>query len=329
MKLLIPVLLLTSALTLSSCTETRQVWAVDRMIEAIGEVTTESEDAIVAAEEAYEALSEEAKRTVKNLDDLRAAREAFEQAQADTVQYDARQNYLGKWILLNEALGCFTPIDYWFGPLELKSEGLAISDASRYTWSVNDDESQIVLTGSRGKVTLDILDEGDFIRLLGPNQAYSFIRAEDAEDYIASRFVLVRIKPDNISQYISAPVCVGTILDEKEKPTGNSAWVLPSPVYRRGLLYYGRSEDFYYTLVRNGTDTLNMSYPYDSLAAPEYTHFALGKDAGGTLIYIRSDYVVSNEISLRTRTLTLKDGTIHTTSQNWYVDVADYTEYPF
>ena len=31
----------------------------------------------------------------------------------------------------------------------------------------------------------------------------------------------------------------------------------------------------------------------------------------------------------RTRTLTLSDGLKHTTTQNWYVDVVKYQDYPY
>ena len=53
------------------------VTAIENQISAIGEVTVESNDAIDAAESAYDALTEEEKAQVGNYDDLKAAKAAF------------------------------------------------------------------------------------------------------------------------------------------------------------------------------------------------------------------------------------------------------------
>lgn len=58
------------------------------MIDAIGEVTLESEDAIEAAREVYDALSEEAKALVENLDVLEAAEAALAKLKEDAEVVD-------------------------------------------------------------------------------------------------------------------------------------------------------------------------------------------------------------------------------------------------
>ena len=134
-------------------------------------------------------------------------------------------------------------------------------------------------------------------------------------------------KATSIGEVMDLPVCTGPILDEKDKPTGSSAWIQPSRKIDQGLVYYGRSEDFYYTITVNGNtaEQWRLEVPFDSLAAPEYTHFQRGSSAGGTLVFIRAAYVTENRMSDgRTRVLMLSDGMKYTTSQNWYVDVVDY-----
>ncbi len=73
---------------ISILTEARTVFdalSVDALIEQIGEVTLDSEEAILRAEEAYEALSEDAAERVQNLDSLRQARMVFKAACVDDL----------------------------------------------------------------------------------------------------------------------------------------------------------------------------------------------------------------------------------------------------
>lgn len=64
-------------LTLCAC-KSKQAKAVDEQILAIGEVTAESGDAITAAEEAYDALSDKDRTDVENYAVLTAAREQYD-----------------------------------------------------------------------------------------------------------------------------------------------------------------------------------------------------------------------------------------------------------
>ena len=79
-----------------SAAEAAKVYEVITLIDAIGEVTLESEAAIIAAEEAYAALTDEQKGLVSNYPALEDAREAYdalvaaqEKAEADKAAADA------------------------------------------------------------------------------------------------------------------------------------------------------------------------------------------------------------------------------------------------
>lgn len=300
---------------------------VSEQIAALSELSPITEAAILEAEEAFEALSEEEQAEVENFDEIAAARERLEEQRISRQKASARDTVAGEWVELDEVLGLSRPIVYWFGPLKLNASGVGESEGSQWTWDVSEDLSEIRLSGNRGKVTLDVIRDGAFTKLRDPKGRYVLVRAEDAESYVKARFVKIDITADNIGDIMDLPVCTGPILDEKDKPTGNSAWIQPSRKIDQGLVYYGRSEDFYYTLVVNGqtASEWRLDYPFDSLSAPEYTNFQRGSSAGGTLIFIRRAYVTENRMSDgRTRVLMLSDGMKYTTSQNWYVDVVDY-----
>jgi hypothetical protein len=300
---------------------------VSEQIAALSELSPITEAAILEAEEAFEALSEEEQAEVENADEIAAARERLEEQRISRQKASARDTVAGEWVELDEVLGLSRPIVYWFGPLKLNASGVGESEGSQWTWDVSEDLSEIRLSGNRGKVTLDVIRDGAFTKLRDPNGRYVLVRAEDAESYVKARFVKIDITADNIGDIMDLPVCTGPILDEKDKPTGNSAWIQPSRKIDQGLVYYGRSEDFYYTLVVNGqtASEWRLDYPFDSLSAPEYTNFQRGSSAGGTLVFIRGAYVTENRMSDgRTRVLMLSDGMKYTTSQNWYVDVVDY-----
>ena len=72
------------ALFATACSQSEAAKAVDQKIEAIGEVSLDSEDAISAAEEALEGLSSEDKEQVKKTKKLEEARSSYE----DLVKQD-------------------------------------------------------------------------------------------------------------------------------------------------------------------------------------------------------------------------------------------------
>lgn len=76
-QVLILALCAVMVLTLCAC-KSKQAKAVDEQILAIGEVTAESGDAITAAEEAYDALSDKDCTDVENYAVLTAAREQYD-----------------------------------------------------------------------------------------------------------------------------------------------------------------------------------------------------------------------------------------------------------
>ena len=263
---------------------------------------------------------------------LKAEAEATAAEEAKTsALLRARSTVLGEWSELSDHLPLFRPIVSWYGNLTLLEDGTYKSGTTAGTWELNEDGTQVILRGTRGKTVADIVQDGSYTKLSVPELRLSFLRSRELEDYIDERFVFVKINKDNVGDYIARPVNVGVIPDEKDRPTNESAWVLASRVYKKGLVYYGRSEDFEIE-VQNNTyqGSRNASIPYDTLPLVNGCSFGKFIRARGTLVFIREEFVADNRMTdARTRTLTFTDGTTHTTALTWYSDLADYQDWKF
>lgn len=84
-------------LSLCACGKSEAVKNTEALIDAIGEVTIDSESAILAAEEAYNALSDEEKAVVENYQALCDAR-----ASLDELLF--LHSFLGKWIEIRSGM---------------------------------------------------------------------------------------------------------------------------------------------------------------------------------------------------------------------------------
>ena len=84
-------LILVMCLSLCACGKSEAVKNVEALIDALGEVTVDSEAAIVAAEEAYNALAAEEQSKVANAAKLTDARETFE-----------KLRYVGEWVFISD-----------------------------------------------------------------------------------------------------------------------------------------------------------------------------------------------------------------------------------
>ena len=198
--------------------------------------------------------------TLAEMEAAAAEAEAAAQAEARAAaQLWARSTVLGEWSELSDSLPLFRPIVSWYGNLKLLEDGTYSSGSTAGTWEVNEDGSQLILRGTRGKTVANIVRDGPYVKLNVPELRLNFLRSRELDDYIEERFVFVRITKENVDQYIGKPVNIGVILDEKDRPTNESAWVLPSPAYDEGLVYYGRSENFTLELQNNATGSRSVT----------------------------------------------------------------------
>ncbi|MBR4743993.1 MAG: hypothetical protein IK082_07375 [Oscillospiraceae bacterium] len=82
---------------LEEARNTLEIVKTERLIDAIGEVTTDSEAAIKAAEEAFEGLSSSQQSSVANAQTLKDARTALEAALEEARKEAVKQTVLGTW----------------------------------------------------------------------------------------------------------------------------------------------------------------------------------------------------------------------------------------
>ena len=76
-KKVLVVLMLALCLALSACGKSEAVKNVEAQIDALGEVSAESGEALSAAEKAYAALTDAEKEKVANFETLSAAKDRF------------------------------------------------------------------------------------------------------------------------------------------------------------------------------------------------------------------------------------------------------------
>lgn len=95
-KVIVLVLAFALLFTLTACGKSEAAEAVDQLISAIGEVTLESESAILAAESAYEKLPSKDKEDVEKLNVLLTARATYDELYAAEQERIAQEQLAKK-----------------------------------------------------------------------------------------------------------------------------------------------------------------------------------------------------------------------------------------
>ena len=151
-------LVLSMCFTLTACGDSEERKATRELITAIGEVSLGSEDAIIAAENAYSALTEEDKAKVENYADLTAAREKFE-ILGFVGEWTDIYGY-GQYTVTLKEDGTFTASDGFSGEFTLTENGINLG----------------------GILELDRIDHNGKVRLVNDCDGYrsEYVRAEDA-----------------------------------------------------------------------------------------------------------------------------------------------------
>lgn len=95
-------LALTLCLSLCACGKSKSVKEVETLIDAIGEVSVDSEAAVVAAEEAYDALTSEEREKVENHTVLADARETLDAALYEKYVMELYASVSREWVNVND-----------------------------------------------------------------------------------------------------------------------------------------------------------------------------------------------------------------------------------
>ena len=240
-KLLRGMLLLILCMSLTACGKTEAVKNVETMIDTLGEVTTESGDAIFSIDEAYNALTEEEKPKVKNYTTFLTARDSYY-----TLMLP------GEWMFARMDLWTMHQSDRqqdFVLHSDMTWEGNMCGYASG-TWSVTNGEIRLQETNrdfEYGSFKVSVQNGIVGMKhLYDDRDGLDYMRAEDYEAYVKEFFLVVDLAESDLSEYMEFTVYDEEITDEWGDPTGTSyRWLMiKSKLYDQGWLFQDVLGDF-------------------------------------------------------------------------------------
>lgn len=280
-------LVLCSIFALCACGEGTKtpVQLVEEQIDALGEISLESRDAIEAAEAAYAALTPEEQAQVRNVAVLQAARLVYDDAAAKQAAADAEaarlaamEPFVGTWVVE------FPTVTWSF---ELRADGSYVEDSVTGVWSCDPAAGLLYA----GEVRYVIFEEDGFTKIRADSEdgSLAYVKAEDLDAARAKKYVAVELNSENVRDIIGDPIRVGLMKDEWGNP--NPEWPVfyfSNLYYAQGLVYVA-SEDVAIELTDGGIN--GPGYFYWLQNAP-----AVSGRAKGTLWFIRDGYVAENKL---------------------------------
>ncbi len=288
-------------LSLCACGKSEAVKNVEALIEAIGEVTLDNEAAIVAAENAYNSLTDEEKAKVKNTEVLTAARDNYEFLLKEAA-------VMGSWrdFRYNEIYADVDIIFHQDGKCEL-SDGVSFEPAE-YSFT----EDGVMACGFNF-----IFDEIGGIPVLSDPRGSVYVREENYEALYNTVFVKIDLATVDINEYADIIQLDYKLDDFGEKQAG-STYLVISKVYEQGLIYL----DAYNVVAEYGNVTTTGNY-FIFGSTCDYPEFGRMR---GEVIFIRDEYVDEVVFTDHERGVISKQfgigGTVWTSSTH-------YLEYPF
>lgn len=225
------------------------------LIGALGEITADSEAAVVAAQAAYDALPEEAKPLVSNSDVLQQASYALKRIKLEekllgtwyieTTRYDETKNENNRYqytSLRNTNHNSTTRTTYYthpeYGENRLASNFFHIADSGFYSgsrevrsdimgqWTLNDDLSALVVDLEvEGlpfeEYIFEIREEDGFTKLYGDypfENSLAFVHASDVKDAFDAKYYYMEMDKDDYRQFFDDPVNLGCLYDQNGNP---------------------------------------------------------------------------------------------------------------
>lgn len=249
-KLFALLILFALCLSMGACGKSEEVKSVEAMIEALGAVTKDSGNAICAIDDAYEALTEEEQKKVRNYHTFLQEKEAYYELTIAGIWYPCDLN-------LYELEHHFAPRFY----LELKEDMTAISytdyrGACYGTWDVTE--------GDQLHLSLEFLDTETSSSVPGVNDYFSFtlnwidgklrlgdhhidyVRQSEYFPLLSEAVLAVDCTQDDFDEYFTFTTATHTEVDEWGSPTGNTyeRVLLQNKLFDEGWVYMCTSEDF-------------------------------------------------------------------------------------
>ena len=297
---------------LGGCGKSEAVKSVEALIDGIGEVTLDSENAIKEAEEAYNSLTDKEKEQVENADQIEIKKQELEDCIKEAEEEERRamiQPFLGNWKPIYKTVLTTqrTLLDYNNGINKTYINTIEVNENNNKVSPI-DDKSFNYYDGGVG--TLTLVDDNGITKLVSHSGA--FVREEEYNDVLDKMFVHVVLDEDNIGDYIGGPIKIGKYTDEWGDESDSDVYTFSSPAYEDDDLIMLVSKNVKYEMYFKGIEepnTYNEPYPIMwGYGDPKLDHFGR---AEGEIWYVRSEYVsdIKEEFNFTDRRrITFTDG---------------------
>lgn len=324
-KMPVFLMLLILCFILSGCGKSKAVKSVESLISEVGDVTLDSEESIQAAEDAYNALSDEEKEQVENSAELESKKKELASLKEKDLEEKAKQleeerkqklePFEGKWVsvyynIVHQALDQRHDFDSW----DYK-EKVPITRNS--TWFTVKDETHIIIDN----YVYELTDVDGIKTLISSGENYNYIniyvREEDFDDFMNIMFVHVTLDSDNINDYFGGIERVGEfentdVFGDERSTEPADAYMITSKAYQdKGLIMLSAKDVAYEVYFDGYNEPVTYTEPYmisTGIGNPIINHYGKAK---GEVWYVKKEYVEKiedNDVEYDVRDITLTDG---------------------
>ena len=233
-KFITAVLLLALCLSLTGCgkseeVKNEEVKNVESMIKGLGEVTADSLEAVFAAREAYDALSEEEQAKVRNIDELK-----------DAYSECVEMHLPGNWVY---DYGHYSNVTEQYEKVDLSISQDLYAEAESYAGPCWVEDFRLAVdSGEYNHVQYLHYEDGQLT--MGTNN-YRLIKTEAYAKKLDEMFLTVELTPENVADYCNIIIYTEIKEDAFGVVTGDTRTyaTLESKVYDDGLIYFEDSDD--------------------------------------------------------------------------------------
>ena len=334
MKKAISLLLaLALCLSLTACGKSEAVKSVEAMIDALGEITLESIDAIRSTEDAYNALTEDEQKKVGNYKTLTEARDAYYELAFVGTWYSITLNLNEPEYIFNPRCSVTFYEDMTF--LDISQTGQRTTGQ----WKV--DNNQVVLSGITGLSTdfSSYGPSGNCNYTIEHTNGVDYFSNGDGCFYHEDDYLLMLenvVKAVDCSAVELSDVLGFTTFDVQHfdawgVPTGTSdkRVVLQNLLYNDGWMYFDESDDFLLeVLYPEYTSTFysnDGSIVTSTTSAGSYNISGLPFSYDNAFLlntsWVRDDGAVETDISLESLSFGRAKGTLYFINSKYIKDV--------
>lgn len=236
-KIIALALVVVLCLSLSACGKSEAVKNVEAMIDALGEITIESIDAIRAAEDAYAVLMPEEQKKVKNYDTLTAARDRY---------YELA--LVGEWcwssVDLSDLISNYNRVDMVLNTDMTGTDMIGTVQEYDAQWSVSN--GKLKMEGEGYYNLFEVVELGEKIHVQVPDTPIEYMKRDDYIAMLDDAFLMVDTSKIALDEYFGFSFYENIEVDTWGEPTGygDKRVLLTNRLYEQGWLYFNNDESF-------------------------------------------------------------------------------------